>query len=31
MNIASSMGSNIDRNHVLAALQMEELRTAAAQ
>ncbi|CAO4383383.1 unnamed protein product [Caenorhabditis nigoni] len=31
MNIASSMGSNIERNHVLAALKMEELRTATAQ
>uniref|UniRef100_A0A8R1HH35 SAND domain-containing protein n=1 Tax=Caenorhabditis japonica TaxID=281687 RepID=A0A8R1HH35_CAEJA len=31
INIASSMNSNIERSHVLAALQMEELRTAAAQ
>ncbi|EFO97264.1 hypothetical protein CRE_16681 [Caenorhabditis remanei] len=31
MNIASSMSSTIERNHVLAALHMEELRTAAAQ
>ncbi|CAL2049121.1 unnamed protein product [Caenorhabditis brenneri] len=31
LNIASSMGSAIERNHVLAALQMEELRTATAQ
>ncbi|CAI2357556.1 unnamed protein product [Caenorhabditis sp. 36 PRJEB53466] len=31
MNIASSMNSSIERNHVLAALQMEELRTATAQ
>ncbi|UMM39474.1 hypothetical protein L5515_016520 [Caenorhabditis briggsae] len=31
MNIASSMGSNIERNHVLAALKIEELRTATAQ